>query len=102
MSRYPFSDRIEEYILSCGSSLGNDGSVDAARRHLRSMGRIFHQLKTEGMIGSDNPSQLTVNDIQSFIKGAKPTEYPNPRSKEILVTSITTYCIWTTIPPPCS
>ena len=45
--------------------------MDAARRHLRNMGRIFHQLKTEGIIDSDNPSALTVNDIQSFTERRK-------------------------------
>jgi hypothetical protein len=66
MSRYPFSDRIEEYISSGVVSFGNEKSVEAARRHLRSIGRILHQLKTEGIINSDNPSMLTMNDIQSF------------------------------------
>lgn len=56
MSRYPFSDRIEEYLSSGLYSFGNEESVEAARRHLRSIGRIFHQLKTEGMVESDNPS----------------------------------------------
>ena len=66
MSRYPFSDYIEDYIQSQGYTLGNDQSIEAARRHLRNMGRIFHQLKTQGIIGSDNPSQITVRDIQSY------------------------------------
>lgn len=56
MSRYPFSDRIDEYIQSFGTRIGNNESKDAARRHLRNMGRVFHQLRTEGIIGSDNPS----------------------------------------------
>ncbi len=66
MSRYPFSDRIDEYIQSCGTRIGNNESNDAARRHLRNMGRVFHQLRTEGIIGSDNPSQITVRDVQSY------------------------------------
>lgn len=71
MSRYPFSDHIEDYIQSRGYTLGNDQSMEAARRHLRNMGRIFHQLKIEGIIDSDNPSQLIVNDIQSFANRRK-------------------------------
>lgn len=35
------------------------------------MGRILHQLKAEGIIDSDNPSALTVNDIQSFTERRK-------------------------------
>jgi hypothetical protein len=66
MSRYPFSDHIEEYIQSCGDSLGNGQSRDVAVRHLRSIGRILHQMKSEGIIDSDNPSQITVRDIQSY------------------------------------
>lgn len=68
MSRYPFSDRIEDYITDCGEHLGNDQSMDAARRHLRNMGRIFHHMKTEGMIESDNPSQITVRDVRSYVE----------------------------------
>ncbi len=67
MSRYPFSDHIDRYLDSSSASLGSDRSVETARRRLRSMGRIFHQLKSGGVIGSDNPSSITVRDVQSYI-----------------------------------
>ena len=68
MSRYPFSDRVDEYLSSMTAFSENEKSVDAARRHLRSMGRIFHQMKTERIIESDNPSQITVRDVRSYVE----------------------------------
>jgi hypothetical protein len=31
------------------------------------MGRTFHQLRTEGVIGSDNPLAISVMDVQSYV-----------------------------------
>ena len=32
------------------------------------MGRILHQIKIEGIIESDNPSQITVRDVRSYVE----------------------------------
>ena len=66
MSRYPFSDHIDEYLDSNRSALGSEESVDTARRRLRSMGRTLHQLRSERAIGSDNPAVIAVKDIQAY------------------------------------
>lgn len=65
MSRYPFSDNIEDYI---GSMQMTDGSRESARRRLGNLGRVFHQLKTERKIFSDNPSRITADDVREFIE----------------------------------
>ena len=65
MSRYPFSDGIDDYI---GSLQTTDESKESARRRLGNLGRVFHQLKTERKIPSDNPARITVDDVRVFIK----------------------------------
>ena len=67
MSRYPFNDRIEEF-LGTGSDSSNDQLSSTDRNHLHNIGRILHLLKENGAIQSDNPSRITPKDIQCFIE----------------------------------
>ena len=67
MSRYPFNDRIEEYLEQRYKNVDDPKSLDTDRNRLLNIGRMIHQLKEKGTIQSDNPSRLTPNDIQCFI-----------------------------------
>ena len=66
MSRYPFNDRIEEFLGS-DSRESDKQSVTTDRNHLQNIGRIMHLLKENGTIQSDNPSRIVPKDIQCFI-----------------------------------
>ncbi len=66
MSRYPFNDRIEEY-LSVRSKDPSDKSIDINRNRLQNIGRIIYLLKENGTIQSDNPVRLVPKDIRCFI-----------------------------------
>ena len=65
MSGYPFSDGIDDYV---GSLNATEASKDSARRRLGNIGRVFHQLKTEHKIPSDNPSRISVDGVRAFIE----------------------------------
>lgn len=65
MSGYPFSDGINNYIKSLNTT---KTSKDSARRRLGNIGRVFHQLKTEHKIPSDNPSRISVDGVRAFIE----------------------------------
>ncbi|MBE6522697.1 MAG: hypothetical protein E7Z62_06200 [Thermoplasmata archaeon] len=63
MSRYPFSDNIDDYV---GSLQMTEESSESARRRLGNLGRVFHQLKTERKIPSDSPARITADDVREF------------------------------------
>lgn len=65
MSGYPFSDNIDDYV---GSLNATEESKDSTRRRLGNLGRVFHQLKTEHKIPSDNPSRISVDGVRAFIE----------------------------------
>lgn len=67
MSRYPFNDKIEEF-LETGSGDSDDQTVSIDRNRLQNIGRILHLLKENGTIQSDNPSRIAPKDIQCFIE----------------------------------
>ncbi len=66
MSRYPFNDGIEGF-LSINFGCSDQQSIDKARNSLQNIGRIFHLLKENGTIQSDNPARMVPNDIQYFV-----------------------------------
>lgn len=71
MSGYPFSDGIDDYVESLNAT---EASKDSARRRLGNIGRVFHQLKTEHKIPSDNPSRISVDGVRHSSKDADPME----------------------------
>jgi hypothetical protein len=73
MSRYPFNDKIEEF-LEASPGKSNDQSVSTDRNRLQNIGRILHLLKEIGTIQSDNPSRITPKDIQCFVEERRSEE----------------------------
>lgn len=65
MSRYPFSDNIDDYV---GSLQMTEESSESARRRLGNLGRVFHQLKTERKVPSDSSARITVDNVKAFIE----------------------------------
>ena len=66
MSRYPFNDRIEEF-LSTNMGEASQQSIDIGRNRLHNIGRVVHLLKENGTIQSDNPARMVPDDIQCFV-----------------------------------
>ena len=65
MSRYPFSDNIDDYV---GSLQMTEGSKESARRRLGNIGRVFRQLKADKRVSTDNPHRITVDDVRAFME----------------------------------
>ena len=66
MSRYPFTDCLNEYMpLECGHIASS--TYATTRRKLVQLGKIFHELKQDGRVSTDNPRKITAKDIDAFV-----------------------------------
>ena len=66
MSRYPFTDCLNEYMpLEYGHIASS--TYATTRRKLVQLGKIFHELKQDGRVSTDNPRKITAKDIDAFV-----------------------------------
>ena len=66
MSRYPFTDCLNEYMpLEYGHIASS--TYATTRRKLVQLGKIFHELKQDGRTSTDNPRKITAKDIDAFV-----------------------------------
>lgn len=66
MSRYPFTDCLNEYMpLEYGHI--SSSTYATTRRKLVQLGKIFHELKQDGRVSTDNPRKITAKDIDAFV-----------------------------------
>ncbi len=66
MGRYPFTDCLNEYLPAEDGHL-SDETLATTKRRLRQIGKIFHQLKGDGKVSSDNPRKISEKDIDIFV-----------------------------------
>ncbi len=66
MGRYPFTECVNEYLPSEEGHLA-PSTMDALGRRLRQIAGIFHDLKTEGLVSTENPKKVTAEDIDAFV-----------------------------------
>ncbi len=66
MSRYPFTDCLNEYMPVEYGHISTD-TYGTARRRLVQIGKIFHELKQAGRVSTDNPRRITAADIDAFV-----------------------------------
>lgn len=66
MSRYPFTDALNEFMPN---ELGHIASntYETSRRRLAQIGKMFTQLKHEGIVSTDNPRRISAADIDHFV-----------------------------------
>lgn len=66
MSRYPFTDCLNEYMPVEYGHISSS-TYGTNRRRLVQIGKIFHELKQEGRVSTDNPKKITAKDIDAFV-----------------------------------
>ena len=66
MSRYPFTDCLNQYMPAELGHISSD-TYGTARRRLVQIGKIFNQLKQDGLVSTDNPRKITAKDIDAFV-----------------------------------
>lgn len=66
MSRYPFTDCLNQYMPAELGHIFSD-TYGTARRRLVQIGKIFNQLKQDGLVSTDNPRKITAKDIDAFV-----------------------------------
>jgi len=66
MGRYPFSECVNAYIPVERGHISS-ATLETTRRRLMQIGRIFHQLKEENIVSTDNPRKITPRDIDAFV-----------------------------------
>lgn len=66
MGRYPFTECINGYLPTERGHISKN-TLDTTYRRLMQIGRIFHQLKQEGIVSTDNPRKITPKDIDAFV-----------------------------------
>jgi integrase/recombinase XerD len=66
MGRYPFMEGVHEYLPSEEGHLEVE-TMKSLDRRLRQIAGIFHKLKEEGKISTDNPKKVTPDDIDVFV-----------------------------------
>lgn len=66
MSRYPFTDCLNEYMPVEYGHISSS-TYATSRRKLVQIGKIFHQLKQDGKVSTDNPRKITAKDIDAFV-----------------------------------
>ena len=66
MGRYPFTECVNNYIPVERGHISKE-TLETIYRRLLQIGRIFHQLKEEKIVSTDNPRKITPKDIDAFI-----------------------------------
>jgi Site-specific recombinase XerD len=66
MGRYPFTECVNNYIPTERGHISKE-TLETTRRRLLQIGRIFHQLKEDGEVSTDNPRKITPRDIDVFV-----------------------------------
>lgn len=66
MSRYPFIQCVNRYLLAEEGHSG-DETLETANRRLRQLGKIFEELKDQGNVGTTDPRYFTPEDIDAFV-----------------------------------
>ena len=66
MSRYPFTDCLNEYMPVEYGHISYS-TYGTNRRRLVQIGKIFHELKSNGRVSTDNPRKITARDIDAFV-----------------------------------
>lgn len=66
MSRYPFTDCLNEYMPVEYGHISSS-TYGTNRRRLVQIGKIFHELKQDGRVSTDNPRKITARDIDAFV-----------------------------------
>lgn len=66
MGRYPFTECLDEYLPMEAGHI-EPTTMQTFERRLRQIGRIFHEMKQEGLVSADNPKKITPEDIDRFV-----------------------------------
>ncbi|AGI47151.1 Site-specific recombinase XerD [Thermoplasmatales archaeon BRNA1] len=66
MGRYPFSECINEYLPAEEGHIAKS-TMGTTSRRLRQIGSIFHYLRGEGLVSTDNPREITPKDVDVFV-----------------------------------
>jgi len=76
LGRYPFTDCINLYLpVEDGHTSAE--TLASTQRRLVQIGRIFHQLKAEGKVSTDNPRKIMPQDIDAFVGYRKKCKIKN-------------------------
>lgn len=66
MGRYPFTECLNEYLPSEEGHL-EPITMQSFSRRLRQIGDIFHEMRENNQVSTDNPKKITADDIDRFV-----------------------------------
>lgn len=66
MSRYPFTDCLNEYMPAEYGHISTE-TYKTTKRHLARIGRAFTLLKDRGDVSTDNPKRITARDVDAYV-----------------------------------